>query len=147
MELTDRLEADLVTAAKARDEITLQVLRLLKSALQNYRIEIKADLSPQQMLQVLQREAKKRQDSIDQFTDANRLDLAEQETRELAILKPYLPKQPTEAELQVVIDKAITDDSRSGMSAMSKVISAVKAAYPHVDGSVVSRLAKQALTE
>ena len=63
MDLEKNLEQDLIIAAKARDEIKLQVLRLLKAALKNYSIEVKGELTAQQMMQVLQKEAKKRQDS------------------------------------------------------------------------------------
>ena len=63
-----QLEADLASAAKARDQIRLSVLRLLKSALKNYEIEVGHDATPQEIMTVLQREAKKRQDSINQYS-------------------------------------------------------------------------------
>ncbi|MEI7818925.1 MAG: GatB/YqeY domain-containing protein [bacterium] len=145
MDLTDRLEADLISAAKARDEIKLQVLRLLKSSLKNYQIEVKQDLTPQQALQILQKEAKKRQESIDQFTQADRLDLADQETKELAVLKEYLPSQPEESEVRDYLTTIVQQESLEGPSAMGRLIKEARDKYEGIDGSLASRLAKEVL--
>ena len=105
--IRDRLESDLADAAKARDQIKLTVLRLLKSALKNYEIEVGHDASPQEIMSVLQKEAKKRRDSIEQYGKANRQDLVEEETNELEIIQDYLPKEISDDELDVLVKDAI----------------------------------------
>ena len=77
MDLLDQLETDLAEAMKLRDEVRITTLRLLKSALKNYQIELGHDLTMQEALSVLQKEAKKHQDSIAQYEKANRDDLKE----------------------------------------------------------------------
>lgn len=145
-DLTTQLDADLVTAMKARDEVRLQVLRLLKAAMHNYAIEIKGELSPQQMLQLLQKEAKKRQDSIEQYTAADRKDLVDKETAELAILKAYLPDEPSEDDIRAAVTEIIAEQNASGNAAMGQVISAVRERFSGAaDGAVIARLTREAL--
>ena len=89
MELLDQLESDLAEAMKLRDEVKTTTLRLLKSAMKNYQIELGHDLTMQEALAVLQKEAKKHQDSISQYQNANREDLAKEEQAELEVIKQY----------------------------------------------------------
>ncbi len=145
-DLVVQLDADLVTAMKARDEVRLQVLRLLKAAMHNYAIEIKGELSPQQMLQLLQKEAKKRQDSIEQYAAADRTDLVDKETAELAILKAYLPEQPSESEIRAVVTEVIAEQNATGTAAMGHVISAVRERFSGAaDGAMIAQLTREAL--
>ena len=106
-----QLEADLASAAKARDQIRLSVLRLLKSALKNYEIEVGHDATPQEIMTVLQREAKKRQDSINQYGSANRQDLVDEEQAELEILEEYLPPKLSDEDLDKLVAQAIQETS------------------------------------
>ncbi len=103
------LETDLNEAAKARDQIRLTVLRLLKSALKNYEIEVGHDATPQEVMTVLQREAKKRRDSIEQYGNANRSDLVEEEQKELDVLEEYLPAKMSDDELNGIIKQKIAE--------------------------------------
>lgn len=145
-QLEQQLEADLVEAMKARDEIRLQVLRLLKAALKNYSIEVRADLSPQQVLQVLQKEAKKRQDSIQQYGDAGRDDLVKQEQAELEVLQQYLPAPISEEDIRSAVKAAIADGGLEGQAAMGQVIAAVREKFDGAaDGSMVARIAREEL--
>lgn len=145
MDLTQRLEADLTEATKARDEITLQVLRLLKAALKNHSIELRQDLSPQEALQILQKEAKKRQEAIQQYSDANRQDLVQKESAELQILERYLPEQPSEAEVRAAAQDIIREQKLSGQSAMGRLISGLKDHFDGLDGSLAAKVAREEL--
>ncbi|MCC7543248.1 GatB/YqeY domain-containing protein [bacterium] len=145
MDLTQRLEADLTEATKARDEITLQVLRLLKAALKNHSIELRQDLSPQEALQILQKEAKKRQEAIQQYSDANRQDLVQKESAELQILERYLPEQPSEAEVRAAAQDIIREQKLSGQSAMGQLISGLKDHFDGLDGSLAAKVAREEL--
>ena len=142
-----QLEADLASAAKARDQIRLSVLRLLKSALKNYEIEVGHDATPQEIMTVLQREAKKRQDSINQYGSANRQDLVDEEQAELEILEEYLPPKLSNEDLDKLVAQAIQETSATSPADMGKVMQAVmKLAGAGADGKVVSEKVKSALS-
>jgi len=141
------LEADLQTAAKTRDQIKLSVLRLLKSALKNYEIEVGHDATPQEILAIVQKEAKKRQDSITQYSKANRDDLVEEEQAELIILDSYLPEKLSDSELDALVDSAIKQTGATSLADMGKVIQLVmKESAGAADGAAVSTKVKAALT-
>ena len=142
-----QLEADLASAAKARDQIRLSVLRLLKSALKNYEIEVGHDATPQEIMTVLQREAKKRQDSINQYGSANRQDLVDEEQAELEILEEYLPPKLSNEDLDKLVAQAIQETSATSPADMGKVMQAVmKLTGAGADGKVVSEKVKSALS-
>ncbi len=126
MDINSELEADLKEAMKLRDEVRLTTLRLLKSALKNYQIEIGHDLSMQETLSVLQKEAKKHQDSIEQYKKANRQDLANEEEAELKVIEKYLPEQMPEAEVEKLVEEAIKQTGATGPADMGKVIGMVR---------------------
>ena len=147
MELLDQLESDLAEAMKLRDEVRTTTLRLLKSAMKNYQIELGHDLTMQESLSVLQKEAKKHQDSIAQYQNANRQDLAQEEQAELEIIKQYLPEQMSREELEKVVDSAIAESGASGPADMGRVIGLVRQKTDgKADGAMIAEVAKAKLT-
>jgi uncharacterized protein YqeY len=147
MELLDQLESDLAEAMKLRDEVRTTTLRLLKSAMKNYQIELGHDLTMQESLSVLQKEAKKHQDSITQYQNANRQDLAQEEQAELEIIKHYLPEQMSRDELEKVVDSAIAESGAKGPADMGKVIGLVRQKTEgKADGAMIADIAKAKLT-
>lgn len=145
MSLDQTLEADLLEAMKARDEIRVQVLRLVKAALKNQEIEVKGDLTPQQMLAVLQKEAKKRQDSITQYEAAGRDDLVRQERAELEILDEYLPDQVSTEEMRAAVRQAIAD-ADDNSATMGQVIAQVREKFSGaVDGAALAAMVREEL--
>ena len=146
MSLTTRIEQDYIAAYKAKDALRLGVLRLLKTAAKNLQVELMRPVTDEELASVVQKQAKQRQDSIEQFTAANRPDLAEKEAAELSILKDYLP-EPTEEELAAAIDAAIAALGVTNMSGMGKVIQSVMGDYKgRVDGKAVSAAVKARLS-
>lgn len=144
MDLEKTLEADLLEAMKARDEIRVQVLRLVKAAMKNQAIEVRADLTPQQMLAVLQKEAKKRQDSISQYRQAGRDDLADKEQAELKILEDYLPEQASEESIREAVCSVISEIGST--ATMGQVIGIVRERFSGaVDGSTLAMITRQEL--
>ena len=142
MYLTTRIEQDYIAAYKAKDALRLGVLRLLKTAAKNLQVELMRPVTDEELATVVQKQAKQRQDSIEQFTAANRPDLAEKEAAELSILKDYLPEPLSEEELAAAIDAAVTN-----MSGMGKVIQSVMGDYKgRVDGKAVSAAVKARLS-
>ncbi len=149
MTLSERIEKDYITAYKAKEQLTLDVLRLLKTAAKNVLVELKrsqGSLTDAEMMDVLLRQAKQRQDSIVQFNEAGRADLAEKEAAELKILQIYLPQPLTEEELAEVITKTIADSGAQGPKDMGKVMGLITSAYKgRVDGKVLSETVRQKL--
>ncbi len=148
MTMTTRVEQDFIAAYKAKDQTRITVLRLLKSAFKNRQVELMHPLSDDEALDVIQKETKQRQDSIEQYTAANRADLAEREAAELVILKEYLPAPLTEEELAAAIEAAIAETGVTSMSVMGRVMSAVLAANKgRVDGKVASAAVRARLQQ
>ena len=147
MDVLEQLEADLKTAAKMRDELRLSVLRMLKAALQNQQIEVGHELSMPEVLSVLQKEAKKRQDSVAAYDQAGRTELADQEKAEAKMIEEYLPQQLSDDELKKLVGEAITATGATSKADMGKVIGAVVGqAQGRADGRRISTLVSEQLS-
>ena len=148
MTLRERLDADLKEAMRAKDQLRLDVVRAVKSAVK-YR-EVEGDkavvLDEATILQVVGTEIKKRRDAAEQFRAAQREELARKEEAELALLQAYLPAQLSPEELARKVDEAI---ARSGAKGPRDMGAVMKALMPEVqgkaDGKAVSELVKQKL--
>lgn len=147
MSLLEQIEKDFIVAYKAKDSLRLGVLRLLKTAAKNLQVEQMRPVTEEELLALIQKQAKQRQDSIEQFTAANRTDLADKEAAELTVLKDYLPEQLTAEELDAAVGAAIEATGATGMAGMGKVIQEVMAKYKgRVDGKLVSAAVKARLS-
>ena len=139
MSMLSRIEQDYIAAYKAHEELRVAVLRLLKTAAKNRQVELMHPLTDDEMLDVIGKQAKQRQDSIEQYKSAGREDLAAREAAELDILRSYLPAALSEAELAEAIEKAIAETGVTGVAGMGKVMSTLLAAYKgRVDGKTAS---------
>lgn len=145
MTLSEKIQKDLVDAMKSRDELRLSVLRGIKSAIQYKETENKETekiraIDENESIQLLQTLVKQRKESIDQFTKGNRADLADKETKELAIIETYLPAAASDAEMDAAITKAIAETSATSMKQMGAVVKAARAVLEgkNVDGKALS---------
>ncbi len=140
MSLAERIQKDIVSAMRAKDELRLSVLRGIKTAMKNKEVEKIRALDEAESIQILQMLVKQRKESIEQFTKGNRPELAAKETRELAILETYLPAGPSEAEMDAAIAKAIAETGANSIKQMGAVVKAAKAALEGktVDGKALS---------
>lgn len=148
--LRDEINNALKGAMKARDERRVSTLRLVNSALKNADIEArgqnKGPLGDDELLALLAKMIKQRQESIDLYEKGGRAELAQQERDEIAIIAAYLPKQMSDAEVRTAITQAIADTNASSMKDMGKVIAALKARYAgQMDFGKVSPLVKELL--
>lgn len=128
MSLTQRIENDYLQAYKAKDTLRLGVLRMVKTAAKNRIVELRrpgGSLDDEEMLDVFIKEAKQRQDSIEQYAAVGRQDLADKEAQELAILRDYLPQALSAEELASIIDDTVMKLGASSQKDMGRVISAV----------------------
>ena len=145
--ITDSITAQIAKAMKARDEIRLSTLRMLSSALNYERIDKQHDLSEEEELVVVKKEAKKRKDAIEAYEKAGATDRVKQEKAELAILEEYLPDQMPDDEVEKLVDDVIRGLNASSMSDMGKVIGEVmKRSNGTADGKKVSNIAKEKLS-
>ncbi|WP_300155412.1 GatB/YqeY domain-containing protein [Solidesulfovibrio sp.] len=146
MNLTARIESDYLAAMRARDELVVGVLRMLKAAAKMRQVELLRPLSDDELLDVLAKQAKQRRESIEQFSKAGRTDLADKEERELAVLLAYMPAPLTEAELAAAVDAAVAELDARSMKDMGRVVQAVLAAHKgRVEGKRVSDAVKARL--
>jgi uncharacterized protein len=149
MTLSEQIQKDIVTAMKAKDEIRLSVLRMMKSAFQLKEVEKKRQLDPAESIQLLQMLAKQRRESIDQFAKGGRQDLVDKETSELKVLEFYLPAGASETEMDAAISKAIKDTGATSVKQMGAVVKAAKEALTGkaVDGKALSDRVREHLSK
>ena len=131
LSLSEQIMSDMKEAMKARDKVRLNTVRMIKSALMNEKIKAGHDLTAEEELTVLSREKKQREESIAEFTKADRKDLADETKQELAIVENYLPKQMTPEELDQAVSSAIAEVNAQGKSDFGKVM---KVLMPKIKG-------------
>jgi uncharacterized protein len=140
MAFIDRIQKELTEAMKSKDELRLSVLRMVKTALKNKEIEKIRPLDDAESLQILQTLVKQRKESVELFTRGGRMDLADKETREIAIIETYLPAAADTAAMDQAIEAAIVETSANSPKQMGAVIKAARARLEGktVDGKVLS---------
>lgn len=146
--LEDKILEDYKAAMLAKDKIKSSTLSFLRADFNNYAIDKqKKKLDDSDVIAVIKNQIKRHQDSIDQFKKGNRLELADKEEKELAILKSYLPAQLSEEELKKVIAEVVSSLGASTMKDMGKVMKEVLAKVgDKADNKTASDLVKQKLT-
>ncbi len=149
MDLVDRVDADLKSAMKARQEGRLSTLRLLKAAFVTVAIDQQQErVTEPQALHVIRRQIKQRRESLEAFQKGQRADLVEKESAELAILQTYLPPQLAEAALRGIVQECVTASGASGPRDMGKVMKLViERVQGQADGKTISQLVTQALAQ
>lgn len=142
----ERLQDDIKTAMKAQDKERLAAQRMLLAAVKNEKIELGHELEDAEFHAVVRRQIKQRRDSIEQFRSGGRVEMAEKEERELAILEAYLPAQASEDAIKAAIVEVIAAEGLSGPKGLGPIMKAIKAKFgASADGGLVNRLAKEAL--
>lgn len=127
MSLKLQLTEDMKTAMRAGDKHKLAVVRLMLAAIKQREVDERIELDDVQVLIVLEKMLKQRKDSISQFDAANRTDLSEIERAEMLVIETYVPTKLTEAEIDVLVDEAISETGATSARDMGKVVAAVKA--------------------
>jgi len=148
MSLYDRLTEDLKLAMKSRDQLRMDVIRMIKAAVLNKEMELKRDLDDAEMSRVMTTLVKQRRESVEQFEKAQRQELAAKERQEIEIIESYLPKPLSPEELEILVVSVIADTGSRSMKDMGAVMKAVMARLggQTVDGKQVSELVKQKLS-
>lgn len=146
--LEDQLQKDYIQAMKDRDTVKSSTVNFLRAQLKNVLIEKRAEtLEDKDVVAVIKKQIKQRQDSIEQYEKGGRKDLADKETAEMAILKTYLPEELSGQVLQQLVDQAVAETGAQSMKDIGNVIKAVAAkAQGKADNRVISELVKKVLS-
>jgi hypothetical protein len=147
MSITTQVQADIVAAMKAREELRLSTLRMVKTALKNREIEKRSPLDEKEEMQVLTTLIKQRHDAADQFTKGNRPGLAAKELEEIVFIEGYLPKAITAEQIDAALKAVIAEMGSPTAKDMGTVMKKVMASFAgaRVDGKLVSEAVKKAL--
>ncbi|MBS0167235.1 MAG: GatB/YqeY domain-containing protein [Nitrospira sp.] len=148
MSLYDRLTEDLKLAMKSRDQLRMDVIRMIKAAVLNKEVELKRDLDDAEMSRVMTTLVKQRRESVEQFEKAQRQELAAKERQEIEIIEAYLPKPISPEALETLVTSVVADTGSRSMKDMGAVMKAVMARLggQTVDGKHVSELVKRKLS-
>ena len=150
MGLKEKLQSDLTDAIRSQDSVKSGTIRMLLAAITNEEVAGKSAkvLTDAEVITVLSREAKKRREAVEAYTNAKRDDLANKEKEEAAVIALYLPEQLSEADIKKLIADAIAETNAAGLAGMGLVM---KVLQPKIagkaDGGVVSSLVKAALSQ
>ena len=127
MSIKDLLTEDMKQAMKDKEsgKLRLSVIRMARANIKNIEIDEKRELNDDEVLAVLMKEVKMRQDSLEEFTKAGREELVEQAKQEIAILRKYLPEQLSDEELRALVEEAVAETGAAGPKDMGKVMAAL----------------------
>ncbi len=146
MSLKEKIDAEMILAAKAKDKLRLSAIRMIKDALHKREIDLKHPMEDSEVLQVLSALSKQRNDSIEQFKQGGRQDLVDKETAELGVIKEFMPEEMSPEALGQVIESTIGEVGAVSVKDMGKVM---KALMPKIagkaDGKIVSDKVKARL--
>lgn len=149
--LLEQLESDMKDAMRSKDRLRLQTIRLVRAAIKQKEIDSRtagtSEVTDEDAVTVLQKQAKQRRDSIAQFTEAGRDDLAKIESAELAIIESYLPEQLSEDEIRITVEAVVARTGASSMKDMGKVMGpAMNELKGRADGGLVQRIVRELLS-
>lgn len=147
MSLRDRLTEDLKLAMKARDQLRMDVIRMIKAAVLNKEVEVKKDLDDAEMSRIMTTMIKQRKESVEHYEKGNRTELAAKERQEISIIESYLPKAIAPQQLAEIVDAVIRETGAGSLKDMGAVMKSVMArlAGQPVDGKQVSDLVRSKL--
>ena len=142
MDIRERVSGEMIKAAKDKDKAKLSVLRMIKSALHNKEIDLKDEFGEKEILQVLSSMIKQRKDSVKQFRNGGRLDLAEKEGEEIEVIQGFMPEQMSEEKIKTEIENAIEEAGATSIRDMGKVM---KLLMPRLTGRADGKAAGEAV--
>lgn len=148
MSLQEKIQAHLADAMRSKDQLRLSVLRMMKSAVKNKEVDKMKTLEEGEVIAVLNTLVKQRKDSVEQFRNGGREELAQKEEAEIKIIEEYLPAAASEDDIRRAVEEAIQETGAATMKDMGKVMKATMArlAGKTADGSRVSQLVKEKLS-
>ena len=148
MSLQDKIQSDIADTMRTKESLKLGVLRMMKAALMNKKVEKMKELDEPEVLAVLNTLVKQRKDSVEQFRKGGREELAQKEEAEIKVIESYLPAAASDDDIRRAIEEAIQETGAASMKDMGKVMKATQArlAGKTVDGGRVSQMVKEKLS-
>lgn len=148
MTTQEKIQSQMTDAMRNKDQLRLSVLRMMKAAVKNKEIDKMKPLDENEVMAVLNTLVKQRKDSVEQFRNGGREELAQKEEAEIKIIEEYLPAAASEADIRKAIDEAVEETGAASMKDMGKVMKAALArlAGKSADGSRVSQMVKEKLS-
>ena len=140
MGIESKLLEDMKVAMKSGDKLTLETIRMLRAQLKNASLGKDEPLPEEEVLSIIQKEAKRHKESITLYKQGGRDDLVKKESQELKVIQSYLPASLTEAEISTIVDQVITQVNATGMQDMGKVMGLV---MPQVKGRADGKLVQE----
>jgi len=137
MGIYEKVNREMISAAKEKDKLRLSTVRLIKTALHNREIDLKRPLNDEESLQLLSSMVKQRGDSIEQFRQGGRMDLVEKEEAELKVIRTFMPEQMSVEDIEREIEEAIRKTDAAGIKDMGKVM---KVLMPRLTGKADGKL-------
>ena len=145
--LKEKLQNDLKDAMKSKDSFKRDVIRFLMSALKQIEVDERKELTDDEIIKIIQKSLKQREDSITAFKNAQRDDLVEKENAEALILKSYLPQQLDDVALKIIVQKHIQQSGATSIKEIGKIMGSVLAECAGVaDGKRINAIAKELLS-
>jgi uncharacterized protein YqeY len=149
MSVLDRIARDLTASMKARDAARTSVLRMCKAALKNKEIDKQAPLEEAEAVRIVQGLVKQREDSVEQFRNAGRNELADKEAAEIAVLRAYLPAEASDADIEQALERAVAETGAASPKDLGKLmkaaLAALQASGKPADGRRVNQAARKRL--
>ncbi|OGP55197.1 MAG: aspartyl-tRNA amidotransferase [Deltaproteobacteria bacterium RBG_13_52_11b] len=147
MSLEERLVDEMKQAMKSNDKVRLSTIRMIRSAVKNKEIDLRNTLDDAEILRVIQGMVRKSEESIEQFKAGGRMDLVEKETKEIEILKSYLPQALSIEDVVRIIDESIQETQASSLKDLGKVMKSVMPKLTgKADGKLINQLVKERLS-
>ena len=147
MSLEERLVDEMKQAMKSNDKVRLSTIRMIRTAVKNKEIDLRKKLDDDEILRVIQGMVRKSEESIEQFKAGGRMDLVEKETKEIEILKSYLPQSLSQEEIVKIIDESIQETQASSLKDLGKVMKSVMPKLTgKADGKLINQLVKERLS-
>ena len=147
MSLEERLVEEMKQAMKSNDKLRLSTIRMIRSSLKNKEIELRKKLEDEDIVKVIQVMVRKGEESVEQFQAGGRMDLVEKETKEIEILKSFLPQPLSQEEILKIVDETIRETQASSLKDIGKVM---KSVMPKIggkaDGKLINQLVKERLS-
>lgn len=146
MTLKQKLQEDLKTSMKNKDTLRKSVITLIRSSIKQVEVDKRIELNDDDIIDIISKQLKQRNDSLEQFLDAGREDLVEETRLEIEVLKEYLPQQLSEEELNEIVKQTISEVGATSMKDMGKIMSVIKPKTKgRADGKLINKLVKENL--
>ena len=146
MTLKQKLQEDLKTSMKNKDTLRKSVITLIRSSIKQVEVDKRIELNDDDVIDIISKQLKQRNDSLEQFLDAGREDLVEETRSEIEVLKEYLPQQLSEEELNEIVKQTISEVGATSMKDMVKIMSVIKPKTKgRADGKLINKLVKENL--